>query len=65
MSDIGTEIRYTDGKGKDVKGKLVDKRKGNPLTNIKTNETDNDTVQLKIKPNDGSRAFWTRSMSKV
>lgn len=62
---IGEEIRYTSSKGADVVGKIVDIKPGNPLTNINTGETDNDTVQLKIKPNNGKRCFWTSSMHKT
>ncbi len=62
---IGDEIQYTNNKGVDIVGEIVEIKKGNQLTNIKTGESDSNTVKLKIKPNDGGRCFWTTSMHKV
>jgi len=64
MSDIGNAISYDNGTSV-IEGELVDKKIGNSLTNIKTGKTNRNTVMLKIKPKDGSRAFWTKSMSIV
>ena len=63
--NIGEEINYKDSRGKDVDGTITEMKKGDTLTNIKTGDTDTDTVRLKIKPNDGSKSFWTSSMHKV
>ncbi len=68
MNDIGTKIHYErtgKGKDRDVTGTIVDKKKGNTLRNVKTGEVCEDTFNLKIKPDDGSRAFWTGSMRKT
>ena len=62
MISIGEKIKFIDSKKGTVIGVLVDKKKGGMLLNLKTGEVDKDTWKLKIKPSDGSRAFWTPSM---
>ena len=62
MVAIGEKIKFKDSKKGTVVGVLVDKKRGGLLLNLKTGEVDKDTWKLKIKPDNGSRAFWTPSM---
>ena len=63
-SDVGIKIRFKDTRGKNVECTIVDIKPGNPLTNIKTEKVNDNTAKLKLKPVNGSKAFWTKTMNK-
>jgi len=66
---IGSEGRYTDSKKKiDVIGKILAVRRSYAiLFNMKTmKEVEGaKVIEVKIKPNGGGRAFWSRPMKSV
>ena len=65
---LGTEVEYetvVKAKHRRIVGKVTGVLRGRPLTNIHTREVNSDTYQLRIKPNDGSRAIWTDSLSET
>jgi len=67
-SDIGNHIEYSTnrkGKEKKISGIIVDIKKSNPLINVNTGKKKTNTVKLKIKPDDGSRVFWTDTMERM
>lgn len=63
---LGKEVEFNtethDGEKRTVVGVVTGARRGMPITNIETLEITGKTMQLRIKPNDGSRAFWTPTM---
>lgn len=61
---LGKKLQYEDGKRKTI-GVVTGVRKGGIITNRKTGRINKDTIQLRIKPEDGSRAFWTATMVNV
>lgn len=60
---IGCEVTYSRsgrGKSREVTGIIQDVRHGyGTVYNVKTGQSWY-VIEIKIKPNDGSRAFWTR-----
>lgn len=64
---LGREVEYnlrdrTGRTKKFVVGIVTGVKRGGPLTNIKTGEV-SQSEMMRIKPNDGSRAIWTKPMS--
>ena len=63
---LGDKVKYEDSKtGRNIIGIVTGVRHGNPIMNMKTKLITKKTYQLRIKPADGSRAFWTTSMLKI
>lgn len=58
---IGQKVEYSDKKRKKTIGQVVAVRRSPAVIyNTKTGE-ESPAIQFKIKPEDGSRAFWTAS----
>ena len=67
-SYVGTPVLFKtsrNGELLDINGIVVDIKPGGLLMNRKTGAVTKDTFKLKIKPIDGSRAFWTDSLRKT
>lgn len=45
-----------------VSGTVIGVRRGNPLMDIHTDILTNNTIQVRIKPQNGGPAFWTKSV---
>lgn len=65
---LGDVVEYADDKNPAVRGTITGARRPyGVLFNLKTGvETPNaKLIQLRIKPVNGGRAFWTRTMKEV
>ncbi len=63
---IGKSIEYKDSKGKESKGIVTGAKLGiGILMDVATGESFGRPIMFRIKPNDGSRAFWTGGMRNV
>lgn len=63
--EIGTEVIYTHPKGHKITGTLQGiRRSGSTIRDTDTGEAW-PGVQFKVKPADGSRAFWTITFPDV
>jgi len=51
---IGAKVKY-----RRTVGTIVATRRGGHMVDLETGKATDDTVQFKIKPDSGSRAFWT------
>lgn len=61
---LGTTVDY-ERNGITITGVVTGVRVGTPLLNIRTGVRTSDTVRLRIKPDDGSKAIWTDSVKEV
>lgn len=65
---LGVAVEYSmekNGVTKIVKGKVTGVRRGQPMLDMDTRVINSKTVQLRIKPDDGTRAIWTTSMKET